>query len=76
MHLHPVARKNPTCIVVAVPLAPMDTLERLRAEVDEVVCLTNPEPFFAVGYGYRDFSQTTDDEVREILARSWGESPA
>lgn len=69
-------RKNPACIVVAVPLAPMDTLERLRAEVDEVVCLDTPEPFFAVGQGYRDFSQTTDDEVREILARSWGESPA
>jgi predicted phosphoribosyltransferase len=69
-------QKNPACIVVAVPLAPLDTLERLRAEVDEVVCLTTPEPFFAVGQGYRDFSQTTDDEVREILARSWGESPA
>ncbi len=69
-------RKNPARIVVAVPLAPMDTLARLRAEVDEAVCLTTPEPFFAVGQGYRDFSQTTDDEVREILARSWGESPA
>lgn len=66
-------RKNPACIVVAVPVAPSDTLERLRAEVDEVVCLTTPMPFFAVGQGYRDFSQTTDDEVREILARSWGE---
>jgi predicted phosphoribosyltransferase len=66
-------RKNPACIVVAVPVAPSDTLERLRAEVDEVVCLTTPMPFFAVGQAYRDFSQTTDDEVREILARSWGE---
>ncbi|CAI8869309.1 phosphoribosyltransferase [Methylocaldum szegediense] len=66
-------RKNPACIVVAVPVAPTDTLERLRAEVDDVVCLTTPTPFFAVGQAYRDFSQTTDDEVREILARSWGE---
>jgi putative phosphoribosyl transferase len=68
-------QKNPACIVVAVPLAPPDTLERLRTEVDEVVCLTTPEPFFAVGQGYRDFSQTSDDEVREILVQSWGESP-
>jgi putative phosphoribosyl transferase len=68
-------QKNPACIVVAVPLAPLDTLERLRTEVDEVVCLTTPEPFFAVGQGYRDFSQTSDDEVREILVQSWGESP-
>jgi len=67
-------QQNPACIVVAVPLAPLDTVERLRAEVDEVICLTTPEPFFAVGQGYRDFSQTTDDEVREILAQSWGES--
>jgi len=69
-------RRNPACIVVAVPLAPVETVERLRAEVDDVVCLMTPEPFFAVGQGYRDFSQTTDDEVREILARSWGASPA
>jgi predicted phosphoribosyltransferase len=67
-------QRNPACIVVAVPLAPVDTVERLRAEVDEVVCLTTPEPFFAVGQGYRDFSQTTDDEVREILTRAWGET--
>ncbi len=67
-------QRNPSCIVVAVPLAPVDTVERLRAEVDEVVCLMTPEPFFAVGQGYRDFSQTTDDEVREILTRAWGET--
>ncbi|WP_086134843.1 phosphoribosyltransferase [Methylocaldum sp. SAD2] len=67
-------QRNPACIVVAVPLAPVDTVERLRAEVDEVVCLMTPEPFFAVGQGYRDFSQTTDDEVREILTRAWGET--
>lgn len=67
-------QRNPACVVVAVPLAPTDTVERLRAEVDEVVCLTTPEPFFAVGQGYRDFSQTTDDEVREILTRAWEET--
>jgi predicted phosphoribosyltransferase len=67
-------QRNPACVVVAVPLAPTDTVERLRAEVDEVVCLMTPEPFFAVGQGYRDFSQTTDDEVREILTRAWGET--
>jgi putative phosphoribosyl transferase len=68
-------QRKPACLVVAVPLAPRDTLARLRAEVDEIVCLATPEPFFAVGQGYRDFSQTTDAEVRELLARAWDETP-
>jgi putative phosphoribosyl transferase len=45
-------------------------LARLRGEADEIICLATPVPFYAVGQGYRDFSQTTDDEVRELLARS------
>jgi putative phosphoribosyl transferase len=55
---------------VAVPTAAPDACDALRAEVDEVVCATTPEPFSAVGLWYDDFSQTTDDEVRELLARS------
>jgi putative phosphoribosyl transferase len=55
-------------IVVAVPTAPADTCEMLRALADEVVCLDTPEPFVAVGRWYDDFSQTTDDEVRALLA--------
>lgn len=68
-------QRKPARLVVAVPLAPRDTLARLRAEADEIVCLETPEPFFAVGQGYRDFSQTTDAEVRELLAKAWGEPP-
>lgn len=57
-------------IVIAVPLAPEDTVRRLEATTDDVVCLTTPSPFFAVGQGYRDFPQVQDDEVAELLARS------
>lgn len=54
-------------IIVAVPVAPPDTVLRLEAEADEVLALLQPEPFGAVGYYYQDFSQTTDAEVREII---------
>ncbi len=57
-------------IVIAVPLAPQDTVQRLQRTADEVVCLTTPSPFFAVGQGYRDFPQVQDDEVAEMLERS------
>jgi predicted phosphoribosyltransferase len=56
--------------VVAVPVASRDTCELLKTEVHEVVCAVTPEPFYAVGLWYQDFSQTTDEEVRELLARS------
>lgn len=61
---------QPVRIVVAVPTAAPDTCEMLRAEVDEVICAITPEPFHAVGLWYEDFSQTTDEEVRELLAQS------
>jgi putative phosphoribosyl transferase len=54
--------------VVAVPVAPRDTIRELAAEVDEVVTLLQPDPFVAVGRWYHDFHQTTDAEVRELLA--------
>jgi len=63
-------RLQPARIVVAVPTASPDTCEQLRTEADEVICATTPEPFHAVGLWYQDFSQTTDDEVRELLARA------
>ncbi len=56
--------------IVAVPVAPPDTCESLRAEVDQVVCAVTPEPFIAVGLWYRDFRQTTDEEVHDLLARA------
>jgi predicted phosphoribosyltransferase len=63
-------QREPARIIVAVPTASPDTCEELRAEVDEVVCAITPQPFYAVGYWYEDFTQTTDQEVRELLARA------
>jgi predicted phosphoribosyltransferase len=63
-------QQQPARIVVAVPIAAPDTCELLRAEVDDVVCAVTPEPFYAVGLWYEDFSQTSDEEVRELLAQA------
>jgi putative phosphoribosyl transferase len=63
-------QQNPARLVVAVPTAPAETCEDLRKVADEVVCAVTPEPFFAVGGSYANFSQTTDDEVRELLERA------
>lgn len=63
---------EPARLIVAVPVAPPETVERLRGEADEVVCLATPEPFLAVGRWYLDFGQTSDAEVRAALARAWG----
>jgi predicted phosphoribosyltransferase len=60
----------PARIVVGVPVSSPDTCDEFRDEVDEVVCAMTPEPFHGVGRWYEDFSQTTDDEVRELLGRS------
>jgi predicted phosphoribosyltransferase len=62
----------PNRIVVAVPTAAPSTCAELRHEADECVCDMMPEPFYAVGLWYEDFSQTTDDEVRDLLERSVG----
>jgi predicted phosphoribosyltransferase len=62
-------------IVVAVPVAPLDTCEALREEVDDIVCAVTPEPFRAVGIWYADFGETSDDEVRDLLARAGRELP-
>jgi putative phosphoribosyl transferase len=64
--------KHPRRLVLAVPVAAAQTCELLRADADELVCASTPEPFVAVGAWYDDFSQTTDDEVRALLARSSG----
>lgn len=62
---------RPAAVVVAVPVAPPDSVARLREEADRVVCLETPEPFMGVGRWYRDFHQTPDEEVRAILERHW-----
>jgi putative phosphoribosyl transferase len=59
-------------VVLAVPVAPPQSLDRLRAEADEVVVLETPSPFYAVGEWYRDFDQTSDRQVVDALARSAG----
>jgi len=59
---------NPAKIVVAVPVAAEATCEVIAAEVDQVVCAATPAPFYAVGQWYEQFTQTTDEEVRELLA--------
>jgi predicted phosphoribosyltransferase len=59
---------QPARIVIAVPVAAPDVCAALGAEVDEIVCAETPEPFRAVGLWYGDFSQTTDDEVHDLLA--------
>ena len=65
-------RQQPARLVVAVPVAPPETVEVLKAEADEVVCLAAPEIFMAIGRWYIDFAQLSDDDVRECLARAWG----
>jgi putative phosphoribosyl transferase len=60
-------RARPARLVLAVPVAPADTIEALRGEVDELVCLSQPEFFHAVGAHYRDFRQIEDDEVIDLL---------
>ena len=66
-------RLGPGRVVVAVPTAPASTCQQLREEADEVVCATTPRPFRAVGYSYRSFPQTTDEEVRTLLRSAWAE---
>jgi putative phosphoribosyl transferase len=68
-------QEKPVQIVVAVPIAPPDTCAMLRREAEEVVCAMTPEPFFAVGLWYEDFSQTTDEEVHDLLERARREIP-
>jgi putative phosphoribosyl transferase len=63
-------RMEPAKIVVAVPVAADETCHTFRSEVDTIVCAITPEPFYGVGMWYRDFSQTTDDEVRDLLNKS------
>jgi putative phosphoribosyl transferase len=61
---------RPAKVIVAVPVAAPETCAEFRSEVDEVVCAATPDPFMAVGAWYGDFSQTSDQEVRELLERA------
>jgi putative phosphoribosyl transferase len=61
---------KPARVVVAVPVASAETCDEFRADVDEIVCALTPSPFHAVGLWYDDFSQTSDEVVRELLRDS------
>jgi putative phosphoribosyl transferase len=65
-----VRKYDPARIVVAVPVASEQTCNEFRDDVDDVICAVTPRPFHAVGLWYDDFSQTSDEEVRELLARA------
>ncbi len=68
--------QRPARLVVAVPVAAATTCEELRDEVDDVICVETPEPFYAVGSWYEDFGQTSDAEVHALLEQSTQEHPA
>lgn len=67
--LHALAAKHPSKLVCAVPVAPRETLEKVKAYCDEVACLETPRDFSAVGQFYGSFPQTTDEEVVAALAQ-------
>lgn len=66
-------RKGVGRLILAVPVAPAETIQDLQSEVDEIVCLSVPKPFIAVGAHYEDFGQTSDETVVDLLnsARAW-----
>ena len=68
--LHATRRANPKRLVLAAPVASPDTIERLRAQADEVVCLATPRLFDAIGSFYDDFRQLSDEEVVDLLRRA------
>jgi len=74
--LRAVRTRGPRQIVLALGVAPPDTVELLRPEVDDLVVLLAPRVFFAVGEWYHQFGQVSDEEVRRLLVRSRGASKA
>jgi putative phosphoribosyl transferase len=74
--LRALRRRGPARLVLAVPVAPSDTVRALRPEVDRLICLAEPEPFTAVGLHYADFHQVDDDEVLAALAAAAAPAPS
>ncbi len=66
-----VRSRDPAKVLIAVPTASADAVALVADIVEQVICLDTPSPFFAVGYFYRNFGQTTDDEVRRLLHDAW-----
>ncbi|MES3024237.1 MAG: phosphoribosyltransferase [Pseudomonadota bacterium] len=71
--VHVARRQGPARIVVAVPVGAPDSCEALAADVDELICLSMPAQFQAVGKWYTQFDQTSDEEVQDLLALAWRE---
>ena len=71
--LHALRARKPQRLVCAVPVAPPETVERVRSGCDELVCLESPRSFYAVGQFYRDFEQVSDDEVVALLSSRNGD---
>lgn len=65
-------QQGPARIVVAVPVGATETCAELKAQADEIICAATPAPFHAVGLWYDDFSQTTDEEVHDLLEKAAG----
>lgn len=65
-----VRRRGAKSVMIAVPVCPSSTIKELKREADSVVCLHQPEPFYAIGQFYADFAQTSDEEVAELLKLS------
>jgi putative phosphoribosyl transferase len=74
--LQAIRNRKPKELVLAVPVAPPDTVTKLRKKVDALTCLETPELFGAIGYFYRDFRQVSDQEVVDILKRFPARRPA
>jgi putative phosphoribosyl transferase len=66
-----ITRKEPSKIIVAVPVGSQSACMELKSEVDEVICISKPEPFIAVGSWYMQFEQTTDEEVTALLQKAF-----
>jgi predicted phosphoribosyltransferase len=67
-------RRGPGRVVVAVPVGAAESCAELRGDADEVLCVVTPQPFYGVGRWYGNFSQTPDEEVRDLLARAAAET--
>src|SRR5699024_42007 len=69
-------QQQPMQIIIGTPVAPPDAVENHKQEANEVICLATPERFFAIGRWYVSFLQSSDEEVRTLLARAWGQAEA
>lgn len=71
-----VRQQQPAAVIVAVPVAPQETVAELSSLADQVVCLHTPVFFMAIGRWYEDFSQVSDDTVTKLLSRAWSQETA